>query len=154
MKKFNCVASFLFLCLGAGGFFVANQMKAKISADNLGPAFWPKYLCIAIMLISLLLLLESIFFHKKNDTPAPIRFKSKEFRRVATLSGIMIAFVLLIYFLGIYVGILFMMVACSFVLGERNIKMIVAIPVISCVFIYVVFGVGLGVPLPTGLFFG
>ena len=65
----------------------------------------------------------------------------------------LIVFGAILYFLGIYVGILFMMPLCMWLHGERNKKILVGLAVGSCLFIYLVFGLALRVPLPMGLLF-
>ena len=67
--------------------------------------------------------------------------------------AVLIVFGAILYFLGIYVGILFMMPLCMWLHGERNKKILVGLTVGSCLFIYLVFGLALRVPLPMGLLF-
>lgn len=154
MKKANILTGVLFLFLAALGYWNAGSMEAKINADNLGPAFWPRCLCIALAFFAVLLILEGVLAKKAAEEASPFHFRSEGFKRVAILLGILIIFVLLIYFLGIFVALLFMIPASMFVFGERNVKLLVIFPIAACVFVYVVFGVALSVPLPMGLVFG
>ena len=53
----------------------------------------------------------------------------------------------IIYFLGIYIGILFMLPVCMFIHGERNVKLLAGLTVVICVFVWLSFDVALRVPL-------
>ena len=59
----------------------------------------------------------------------------------------------IIYFLGIYIGILFMLPVCMFIHGERNVKLLAGLTVVICVFVWLSFDVALRVPLPMGTLF-
>lgn len=153
MKKYNIITGLVFLAVAIFGYVETFSMSAKFGTDNLGPAFWPKCLCIVLAIFSVLLLLESVLTKKDKDTPAPINFKSESVRRVLKIAAVMIAFGVITGILGIYIGILFMMPVCMYLLGERNKKVLVLMSIAACVGIYLIFGLALRVPLPTGMFF-
>ena len=67
------------------------------------------------------------------------------------ISGLMILFGAIIYLAGIYIGMLVMLPLCMFLHGERNGKMMAGITTFILLFIFLVFDIGLKVPLPMGL---
>lgn len=153
MKKANVITGVVFLALSIFAYMQAQKMVGKIMTDALGPGFWPKVLGLVMGVLSLALIVEGLFGKQAKGEKAPIAFGTEGFHRVLKLFAVLIVFGAILYFLGIYVGILFMMPLCMWLHGERNKKILVGLAVGSCLFIYLVFGLALRVPLPMGLLF-
>lgn len=153
MKKANLITGVVFLALSIFAYMQAQKMVGKIMTDALGPGFWPKVLGLVMGVLSLALIVEGLFGKQAEGEKAPIAFGTEGFHRVLKLFAVLIVFGAILYFLGIYVGILFMMPLCMWLHGERNKKILVGLAVGSCLFIYLVFGLALRVPLPMGLLF-
>lgn len=153
MKKANVMTGVVFLALSVFAYMQAQKMVGKIMTDALGPGFWPKVLGLVMGVLSLALIAEGLFDKQAEGEKAPIAFGTEGFHRVLKLFAVLIVFGAILYFLGIYVGILFMMPLCMWLHGERNKKILVGLAVGSCLFIYLVFGLALRVPLPMGLLF-
>ena len=153
MKKANVITGVVFLALSIFAYMQAQKMVGKIMTDALGPGFWPKVLGLVMGVLSLALIVEGLFGKQAESEKVPIAFGTEGFHRVLKLFAVLIVFGAILYFLGIYVGILFMMPLCMWLHGERNKKILVGLAVGSCLFIYLVFGLALRVPLPMGLLF-
>ena len=153
MKKANVINGVVFLALSIFAYMQAQKMVGKIMTDALGPGFWPKVLGLVMGVLSLALIVEGLFGKQAEGEKVPIAFGTEGFHRVLKLFAVLIVFGAILYFLGIYVGILFMMPLCMWLHGERNKKILVGLAVGSCLFIYLVFGLALRVPLPMGLLF-
>lgn len=153
MKKANVITGVVFLALSIFTYMQAQKMVGKIMTDALGPGFWPKVLGLVMGVLSLALIVEGLFGKQAEGEKAPIAFGTEGFHRVLKLFAVLIVFGAILYFLGIYVGILFMMPLYMWLHGERNKKILVGLAVGSCLFIYLVFGLALRVPLPMGLLF-
>lgn len=153
MKKANVITGVVFLALSIFAYMQAQKMVGKIMTDALGPGFWPKVLGLVMGVLSLALIVEGLFGKQAEGEKVPIAFGTEGFHRVLKLFAVLIVFGAILYFLGIYVGILFMMPLCMWLHGERNKKILVGPAVGSCLFIYLVFGLALRVPLPMGLLF-
>lgn len=153
MKKANVMTGVVFLALSVFAYMQAQKMVGKIMTDALGPGFWPKVLGLVMGVLSLALIVEGLFGKQAEGEKVPIAFGTEGFHRVLKLFAVLIVFGAILYFLGIYVGILFMMPLCMWLHGERNKKILVGLAVGSCLFIYLVFGLALRVPLPMGLLF-
>ena len=153
MKKANVITGVVFLALSIFAYMQAQKMVGKIMTDALGPGFWPKVLGLVMGVLSLALIVEGLFGKQAEGEKVPIAFGTEGFHRVLKLFAVLIVFGAILYFLGIYVGILFMMPLCMWLHGERNKKILVGLAVGSCLFIYLVFGLALRVPLPVGLLF-
>ena len=98
------------------------------------------------------LILQGLF-SKKETRSSPFAFKTVGFKRMVLVSLTLIATGAIIYFLGIYIGILFMLPVCMFIHGERNVKLLAGLTVVICVFVWLSFDVALRVPLPMGTLF-
>ena len=153
MKKANVITGVVFLALSIFAYMQAQKMVGKIMTDALGPGFWPKVLGLMMGVLSLALIVEGLFGKQAEGEKVPIAFGTEGLHRVLKLFAVLIVFGAILYFLGIYVGILFMMPLCMWLHGERNKKILVGLAVGSCLFIYLVFGLALRVPLPMGLLF-
>ena len=153
MKKANVITGVVFLALSIFAYMQAQKMVGKIMTYALGPGFWPKVLGLMMGVLSLALIVEGLFGKQAEGEKVPIAFGTEGFHRVLKLFAVLIVFGAILYFLGIYVGILFMMPLCMWLHGERNKKILVGLAVGSCLFIYLVFGLALRVPLPMGLLF-
>lgn len=153
MKKANVITGVVFLALSIFAYMQAQKMVGKIMTDALGPGFWPKVLGLVMGVLSLALIVEGLFGKQAEGEKVPIAFGTEGFHCVLKLFAVLIVFGAILYFLGIYVGILFMMPLCMWLHGERNKKILVGLAVGSCLFIYLVFGLALRVPLPMGLLF-
>lgn len=153
MKKANVITGVVFLALSIFAYMQAQKMVGKIMTDALGLGFWPKVLGLMMGVLSLALIVEGLFGKQAEGEKVPIAFGTEGFHRVLKLFAVLIVFGAILYFLGIYVGILFMMPLCMWLHGERNKKILVGLAVGSCLFIYLVFGLALRVPLPMGLLF-
>ena len=153
MKKANVITGVVFLALSVFAYMQAQKMVGKIMTDALGPGFWPKVLGLVMGVLSLALIAEGLFGKQAEGEKAPIAFGTEGFHRVLKMLAVLIVLGAILYFLGIYVGILFMMPLCMWLHGERNKKILVGLTVGSCLFIYLVFGLALRVPLPMGLLF-
>ena len=151
MKKANVITGVVFLALSIFAYMQAQKMVGKIMTDALGPGFWPKVLGLVMGVLSLALIVEGLFGKQAEGEKAPIAFGTEGFHRVLKLFAVLIVFGAILYFLGIDVGILFMMPLCMWLHGERNKKILVGLAVGSCLLIYLVFGLALRVPLPMGL---
>ena len=144
MKKANVVTGIIFLALSIFAYVESLGMTSMLMTDSLGPSFWPKCLSVVMGSLSIVLILQGLF-SKKETRSSPFAFKTVGFKRIATGA--------IIYFLGIYIGILFMLPVCMFIHGERNVKLLAGLTVVICVFVWLSFDVALRVPLPMGTLF-
>ena len=145
MKKANVVTGIIFLALSIFAYVESLGMTSMLMTDSLGPSFWPGSLSIVLILQGL--------FSKKETRSSPFAFKTVGFKRMVLVSLTLIATGAIIYFLGIYIGILFMLPVCMFIHGERNVKLLAGLTVVICVFVWLSFDVALRVPLPMGTLF-
>ena len=152
MKKANVVTGIIFLALSIFAYVESLGMTSMLMTDSLGPSFWPKCLSVVMGSLSIVLILQGLF-SKKETRSSPFAFKTVGFKRMVLVSLTLIATGAIIYFLGIYIGILFMLPVCMIIHGERNVKLLAGLTVVICVFVWLSFDVALRVPLPMGTLF-
>ena len=126
MKKCNIIIGVVFLIISLGAYVIGAPLTAKLPTDPLGPAWWPKYLSLALAVFSILLILQNILIPKEKEQPAPFNLKSEGFHRVLKLCGVLIIFVILTFFLSVYIGLLLMVPTVMYLLGERQKKILAA----------------------------
>lgn len=153
MKKSNLVTGLVFLALAVFAYAQTPGMVGKLSTDQLGPSFWPKCLSIMMGILSVVMILRGLLEKEAAGAKPVFDVKSEGFRRVVKICGVMILFGILIYVAGIYAGMLVMLPLCMLLHGERSVKIMAALTVGIMAFIFLVFDIGLKVPLPMGLLF-
>ena len=152
MKKANVVTGIIFLALSIFAYVESMGMTSKLMTDQLGPSFWPECLSVVMGIFSIILILQGIF-SKKENRGSPFAFRTEGFKRMVLVSLTLIATGAIIYFLGIYIGIIFMLPLCMLIHGERNVKILAGLTAAICVFVWLTFDVALRVPLPMGTLF-
>ena len=161
MKKANVVTGIIFLALSIFAYVESLGMTSMLMTDSLGPSFWPKCLSVVMGSLSIVLILQGLF-SKKETRSSPFAFKTVGFKRMVLVSLTLIATGAIIYFLGIYIGILFMLPVCMFSIW-LSLKAALTVGLIFgsaaflfilfCVFVWLSFDVALRVPLPMGTLF-
>ena len=142
------------MLIAIGAYEIGTSFVAKLPTDPLGPAWWPECLSIALGIFSILLILQGVLTPKSKDKPAPHPFQIRRFSPCCKkLSGVLIIFAAITYFLGIYIGLLLMVPTVMYLLGERKKLILAVFSVSTCLFVFMIFKLLLMVPLPTGLLF-
>ena len=152
MKKSNFLTGLFFLALSVLAYIEARGMVGKLASDELGPSFWPKTLSAAMIVLSVILIVQSLFSKQAvAGEDGPFDVKSEGFRRIVKISAPMVLFGIIIYAAGIYAGMVVMLPLCMFLHGEREKRFLFGLTAAIIVFIYLTFSIGLKVPLPRGL---
>ena len=119
---------------------------------ELGPAYWPKFVLVSILVLSALLAFFSVrgvlkglipAAQKINLTVANLRFAAA----VALIAG----YLILLPYVGFLVLTPFQMIAFMYLLGERSKVWIFSIPFVLTVGIVLLFTKVMYVPLPRGV---
>ena len=150
MKKYGLITSAVVACVAGVFYYLALQFPVS-ELDDLGPAFWPKILCVTLIGLAALLAVESIVKYGKEDVA--VQFLSTAWQRTTWKAvGILAAFVVLIKLLGFYPAAVLFLPAMLWLFGERNKKVILLMDIGIIIAVYIVFSVLLRVQLPTSMF--
>jgi putative tricarboxylic transport membrane protein len=112
--------------------------------DEPGPAFFPVLLSVALMLLALSIILQGM---KAKAEEAPSHKPWKPLLAIAVTA----LFVVLFQSLGFVLSTLAYTLAITMMFRSEKKFTLVVVPIVSTVFIFLLFRVGLGVRLPEGL---
>lgn len=148
MKKWNIGLAAFFIVL-ATSIFINTQKYAISTGDDPGAAFWPRALAIILVILSVIMVIQSML---KESQPSPINFKAPEMKNIYAMLVIFLLFAILLYFGGFVLASLLFIPAVMLVLGERRTIHIVLTSVILTGAVYFFFTVLLRITLPQPFF--
>lgn len=152
MKQANIVIS---LCLIAfTGFYAVliTRLPDRNLPHTLGAAFMPWVLAGALLLLSLLLLFNSLAI-KEDPDRQKAKLPLKELSGILGFVFLIVAYITLLYYLGFVIASIFFMAALIFLSGSRKSLEIVFFSVATTVVIYLLFQKFFEVQLPAGTLF-
>ena len=140
----------LFLCIiSAFLYFITFNFEVfEMDKYRLGPAFFPRLICIILFLISLILLIFSI----KNKNYSKIKDKNQNLKYSVITIIFFIAYVFLIEKLGYLTSTIMFMISIIFLLKSKSLLINIIFSVVFSSVIYLLFSKGFNVSLPEGIF--
>lgn len=143
------------------GYFEATKFEGLEAYGKLGPAYWPKFLLISMMVLSILVAVDALRERKKGDsekTNSKKEYPGKN--ETFSLPGGNVRFVLAIGFIVLYfillqiIGFILLtplfMIAFMVLLGERHSIWMIAVSIGITIIIVFAFTKAMYVPLPRG----
>lgn len=150
MKKYNIGLSAIFLGIASWVFFAAQKLPAG-KGGSFGPGLWPQVLAIALAVLSVLLLIQTLVKNiagQNGRDEEPIDFKSPGVRNVMKMCIILVIFSVLLKFIGFFVAAIFLIPSCMVLFGEKRIRWLSGITVGVTAGVYIIFTVFLRLQLP------
>ena len=147
MKKYNYLVSVLMMILSGYILYEANTYEIGTSAQK-NPAVWPTFLAIALIILSIALIIETIFTHDPSMDRVVIDWKSEGMKKVYTMFGFVIAFVVLMKIFGMLIALFLLIPAVEWLMGCRSKKMLIIFPIGLIAFVYLFFVVIMKLSLP------
>lgn len=140
----------LFLCIiSAFLYFITFNFEVfEMDKYSLGPAFFPRLICIILFLIALILLIFSI----KNKNYSKIKDKNQNLKYSVITIIFFIAYVFLIEKLGYLTSTIMFMISIIFLLKSKSLLINIIFSVVFSSVIYLLFSKGFNVSLPEGIF--
>lgn len=140
----------LFLCIiSAFLYFITFNFEVfEMDKYSLGPAFFPRLICIILFLIALILLIFSI----KNKNCSKIKNKNPNLKYSVITIIFFIIYVFLIEKLGYLTSTIIFMISIIFLLKSKSLLINIIFSVIFSSVIYLLFSKGFNVSLPEGIF--
>lgn len=133
---------------GAWVFYSATGMKA-------GAAFWPKVVGGGIILLGAIILVLALLDIKKQDSKVQERKKPKEkpkYGAVAAITAVLFAYYFVFQYVGYTIPTALLIGGSAFLLGYRNLKVLIPTSLAISVGLYLSFSQLFGIRFP-GLFF-
>lgn len=138
----------LFLCIvSAFLFFITFNFEVfEMDKYSLGPAFFPRLVCILLFVVALILLIFSI----KNKNYSKNKYKNLKYSIITIIFFIIYTF--LIEKLGYLTSTIIFMISIIFLLKNKSFLINIIFSVVFSSIIYLLFSKGFNVSLPDGIF--
>lgn len=148
MKKLNLAFSVLLILVSTCLFFYANTFKTLANQKDIGPAGFPKAVCVGLILCGIVLFVTEL--RRDNQEPAQL-FNRKLFLSLAAI----VAFFFLLSPLGFILDSILICLIMMFLLLNEPVQkawpIIVVVSIAAPLALYGIFGIFLKVPLPDGI---
>lgn len=151
MKKYNIGISVILILLSALMIRSSLQSGAAVQGTAMGPGVWPMILSVAMILLSVILIIQTLVRPRPEGEEKPIDFRSTGMKRIYILIGLLALFCLLLKLFGFYVAIIYLSPSVMFLLGERRPLVLIGLTAGIVVFIVIVFVVLLQLKMPGGI---
>lgn len=132
-------------------YFESAKFEGHEVYGKLGPAYWPKFLLIFLMLLSFLVAVDAVRGRKKKEAEKEEAQKSESGKvRLFLAIGFIVLYFILMQVLGFILLTPFFLIAFMYLLGERKKKWIFGVSIGLTILIVWVFTKAMYVPLPRG----
>ena len=140
----------LFLCIvSAFLFFITFNFEVfEMDKYSLGPAFFPRLVCILLFVVALILLIFSI----KNKNYSKNKYKNLNLKYSIITIIFFIIYTFLIEKLGYLTSTILFMISIIFLLKNKSFLINIIFSVVFSSIIYLLFSKGFNVSLPDGIF--
>ena len=150
MRKYSLIVSGIAAVFAGFLYYLACGFPLS-KLDDLGPAFWPKILCAALLICAVLQALEACLVYRRMDLPVSF-FATKGQRMAWKAVCATVLFVLCIRFLGFYISGAIFLPGMFWLLGERHKGKILILDVAIILAVFILFRILLRVQLPAPVF--
>ena len=147
MKKYNYIVSVIMLALSGYIFYETSTYDIGTSFQK-NPAIWPQFLAAALALLSVALIVETLFTRSAESGEAVIDWKGPGMKKVYIMLALLVVFVVLMKIFGMLIALFLLIPALEWVMGCRSKVMLIALPVGLVAFVYVFFVVVMKLTLP------
>ncbi len=151
MKKYNIGISVVLILLSALMIRSSLQSGAAVQGTAMGPGVWPMILSVAMILLSVILIIQTLVRPRPEGEEKPIDFRSPGMKRIYILIGLLALFCLLLKLFGFYIAIIYLIPSVMFLLGERRPLVLIGLTAGIVVFIFIVFVMLLQLKMPGGI---
>ena len=157
MKKEIIVAGFI-IAASIFFFILTLQIEAVAGYEKMGPAFWPRFNLIGMIILSGIIILRSLLSTERHDRDEVATEENLE--RPASLSNlkyvfycaaILFGFILAISYLGFLPTAFMATAGLIYFLGERKKWLVLLVSFGLVAGIYLLFGKLMYVPMPRGV---
>lgn len=127
MKKYNYIVSVVMLALAGYIFYETSTYEIGTSAQK-NPAVWPQFLAVALAVLSIALIVQTIFSRDPEMKKEIIDWKGPGMKKVYIMLGLLVVFVVLMKIFGMLIALLLLIPAIEWVMGCRSKVMLAALP--------------------------
>ena len=133
-------------------FFLVGTQSPAATATELGAAFWPRIILVALIALLIANIVKSVKKHKASSEKISSEFKFAEFFKSKLFIGMVLVFImaLLLPYIGFIPVCLLFLMAYGALLGERRWLRLILISLFVTIILYVIFQGPLGIMLARG----
>ena len=151
MKAANYIVSGVTLILGIIIVAMASQFKIEFGAGDPGAGFWPAMLGVLLILLAVILFIVTVKNAKELEQET-FTISMPANKRVYVVMAFVIAFCVVLYFLGFYIATALFIPIVMYILEVRSPKKIIITTAATVIGVYVVFDTFLKISLPLPFF--
>lgn len=148
------IAGLFLIGLGAVYYHLAASLPRSLLSDRVGAAGFPRLLAAALIILSLLMIIQSVIrkklsgVHTDDDKPGGRRFR---FLKAAGMLLLGIVYLVIVSWTGYMIGIALLIFAALLYQRERLSRKMLITAVLSGIFFWAFFVFALKIPMPSGL---
>ncbi|WP_337997309.1 tripartite tricarboxylate transporter TctB family protein [Oleispirillum naphthae] len=131
----------LLILFALPGYFCAAQIE-NLKVSKLSGAFFPD-VCFTVMLVCGLILIRQ-GLQREEKIPLP----SINWPKLLPVVGVLIAYVLIMEYVGFIISTMAFMLCCMYAFGVRRKKILLSVPIITAFGVYYLFGKAFMIVLP------
>ena len=157
MKKDILVAGFI-LAVSFCFFLLTLQIEGVAGYESMGPAFWPRFTLIGMMILAVVIMLRALIASRENqaaeaetDPSIETSDSRKNLRPVFISAGILVCSIVAIPYLGFVLSAFLTTAGLIYYLGEKRIWVALLVSFGLVTSIYLLFGKLMYVPMPRGV---
>lgn len=152
MRKINIMTAILFIIFGIVIIMGTSNFKQTVLSDNfIGPAFFPKFMAIGMIVCAIILIINTLLDKKSQEISVGEIFNKKMFLPIIGMI-ILFIYVITLDYLGFLLATILLNLILLLLFKVRKKSILILAPVLTTLVIYQVFQKFLMVPLPPGLF--
>ena len=151
MKKYNYIISVVMMAIAGYVYYETSTYQfAEGAVGQKNPAMWPRFLALLLVILSVLLIIETIFKKEtaEEKNTKVIDWGSPGMKKVYLMVGIVALFVLLMQVIGMLLALLVTLPLMMLLMGCKNKIMLIVLPVALVAFCYLFFEIIMTVTLP------
>ncbi len=132
---------------------IAARYKGHEIYGKLGPGFWPKFILICLIVLSVLIAIDAFRVRKKSAGETPSEVTQSAGSRIRFFSALIliIAYFFLLNIVGFVALTPFFLIAFMVLLGEKSWPWMITLSIGMTVIILLAFTQAMYVPLPRGI---
>ena len=127
------------------GYFFAFQMEST-QVNIIPRSFYPAFLFSIMLLCGLILLKQGVQREKK------LAFPSFNLPKLLPIAGVLVAYVLIMEYLGFIISTIIFLLCSIYLFGERRKKILASVPVVVALIVYYLFTKAFLIILPEAAF--
>lgn len=140
MRKYNYIVSVLMTLVAGVIFYDTAAYSGTFKSAQQDSAVWPRMIAVALILCSIVLVIQTLLDKKNADTETVvIDWKSEGMKKVYMTLAAIVVFLILNEIIGMLLALLVLIPAIEWIMGCKSKLMYIALPVGMVVFLYIFF---------------